>query len=143
MFGSKFSQFRPQHFISAGHNRTHLFRSVTGAIEEILSEALVLGLFDDASYESRMLDLDKGDILVVFSDGLTDAQNQKEEMFGEERLVKIIQRQAPSGSHALKQGFLTAIEEFTEGMPQTDDITFAIVEKSQREIGVPFCTDRI
>ena len=68
---------------------------------------------------------------MVYSDGLTDAQNQQEEMFGTERLLKIIQEEAPSGSHALQLKFLTAIEEFTQGEPQTDDITFVVVEKYQ------------
>ena len=75
------------------------------------------------------LHLDKGDILVVYSDGLTDAQNHHEEMFGEERLLNIIRQHAPSGSHGLEQHFLQAIEGPTQGMPQTDDITFVIVEK--------------
>jgi serine phosphatase RsbU (regulator of sigma subunit) len=118
-------------FISAGHNPAYLFRSTTGRIEELVSDAYVLGMFDFASYQSRTLHLYKGDILVVYSDGLTDAQNQQEEMFGEERLLKIIQQEAPSGSHALEQKLLKAIEEFTQGMPQTDDITFVIVEKCQ------------
>jgi serine phosphatase RsbU (regulator of sigma subunit) len=52
-------------------------------------------------------------------------------MFGEERLLKIIQQEAPSGSHAFQQKFLKAIEEFTQGMPQADDITFLVVEKYQ------------
>src|ERR1022692_520188 len=81
--------------------------------------------------QSRTFRLDKGDILVVYSDGLTDAQNQQEEMFGKERLLKLIRQEAPSGSHALEQKFLEAIEEFTQGMPQTDDITFVVVEKCQ------------
>jgi serine phosphatase RsbU (regulator of sigma subunit) len=120
-------------FINAGHNPAYLFRSATGKIEELLSDANAygLGMFDFASYQSRTLHLYKGDILVVYSDGLTDAQNQQEEMFGEERLLKIIQQEAPSGSHALEQKFLKAIEEFTQGMPQTDDITFVVVEKCQ------------
>jgi serine phosphatase RsbU (regulator of sigma subunit) len=118
-------------FISAGHNTAYLFRSATGKIEELASDAYILGLFDYASYQSRTLQLYKGDILVVYSDGLTDAQNQQEEMFGEERLLQIIQQEAPSGSHAIEQKFLKAIEEFTQGMPQTDDITFVVVEKCQ------------
>jgi serine phosphatase RsbU (regulator of sigma subunit) len=52
-------------------------------------------------------------------------------MFGEERLLRIIRQEAPSGGHAIERKFLTAIEEFTQGMPQTDDITFVIVEKCQ------------
>jgi serine phosphatase RsbU (regulator of sigma subunit) len=116
-------------FISAGHNPAYLFRFATGKIEELASDAFILGLFDFASYPSRTLHLDKGDILVVYSDGLTDAQNEKEEMFGEERLLQIIRQEAPSGSHAIERRFLKAIEEFTRGVPQTDDITFMVVEK--------------
>jgi len=118
-------------FISAGHNPAYLFRSATGKIEELVSDGYFLGMFDFASYQSGMLHLCKGDILVVYSDGLTDAHNQAEEMFGEERLLEIIRQEAPSGSRAVEQKFLTAIEEFTQGMPQTDDITFVVVEKSQ------------
>ena len=118
-------------FISAGHNPAYLFRSATGNIEELASNANVLGLFDAASYESGAFRLDKGDILVVYSDGLPDAQDPQEEMFGEERLLELIRQEAPSGSHALEQKFLKAIEEFTQGMAQTDDITFVIVEKGQ------------
>ncbi|MGD0774183.1 MAG: SpoIIE family protein phosphatase [Candidatus Solibacter sp.] len=116
-------------FISAGHNPAYLFRSGTGKIEELASDAFVLGMFDFASYQPRTFRLDKGDILVVYSDGLTDAQNEREEMFGEEKLLEIIRQEAPSGSRALERKFLKAIEEFTQGMPQTDDITFVVVEK--------------
>jgi serine phosphatase RsbU (regulator of sigma subunit) len=118
-------------FISAGHNPAYLFRSATGKIEELVSNANVLGLFDYVSYESSAFRLDKGDILVVYSDGLTDAQNPREEMFGEQRLLRIIRQEAPSGSQALEERFLKAIEEFIQGMPQTDDITFVVVEKCQ------------
>jgi sigma-B regulation protein RsbU (phosphoserine phosphatase) len=118
-------------FISAGHNPAYLFRAATGKIERLISDAHFLGMFEVASYEPRALRLDKGDILVVNSDGLTDAQDPREEMFGEERLLRIIRQEAPSGGHAIERKFLTAIEEFTQGMPQTDDITFVIVEKCQ------------
>jgi serine phosphatase RsbU (regulator of sigma subunit) len=118
-------------FISAGHNTAYLFRSATGTVEELVSNATVLGLFDYVLYESSAFRLDKGDILVVYSDGLTDAQNPQEEMFGEERLLRIIRQEAPSGSQALEERFLKAIEEFIRGLPQTDDITFVVVEKYQ------------
>jgi len=118
-------------FISAGHNPAYLFRSATGKIEELTSGDMILGAFASVSYQSSPLHLHQGDILVVYSDGLTEARNQQKEMFGEERLRKIIQQEAPSGSHALQQKFLKAIEKITQGMPQTDDITFLVVEKYQ------------
>jgi serine phosphatase RsbU (regulator of sigma subunit) len=116
-------------FISAGHNTAYLFRSATGKIEALAPDAYFLGMFDFASYQSRTLQLDKGDTLVVYSDGLTDAENPRGEMFGEKRLLRIIQQEAPSGSHKVHQKILDAINDFTEGTPQTDDITFVVVEK--------------
>jgi serine phosphatase RsbU (regulator of sigma subunit) len=116
-------------FISAGHNAAYLFRTGTGQIEELLPDAHFLGMFDFACYESRALHLDQGDILVVYSDGLTDAENPMGEMFGEKRLLEIIRQAGPLGSPAVEQNILRAIEDFTEGMPQTDDITLVVVEK--------------
>jgi sigma-B regulation protein RsbU (phosphoserine phosphatase) len=116
-------------FLSAGHNPAYLYRAAAGKIETLRSTAFFLGMFDFASYQCQTFRLDKGDILVVYSDGLTDAQNPQEEMFGEKRLLSIIRQEALSGSHALEQKFLQAIDEFTQGTPQTDDITFVVVEK--------------
>jgi serine phosphatase RsbU (regulator of sigma subunit) len=118
-------------FISAGHSPAYLFRSATGRIEKLVPDAYVLGMFDFASYQSRAFHVDTGDILVVYSDGLTDSENLQEEMFGEERLLQLVQEEAPAKGHALKKKLLTAIEEFTQGVPQTDDITFVVVEKCQ------------
>jgi len=115
-------------FISAGHNPAYVFRSATAKIERLVSDLFPLGLFD-APYVSALFQLEPGDTLVVYSDGLTDARNRQDEMFGEDRLLKLIQQQAPSGSQALEQVLLKAIEEFTQGTPQTDDITFVVIEK--------------
>jgi serine phosphatase RsbU (regulator of sigma subunit) len=52
-------------------------------------------------------------------------------MFGEKRLREILRQQAASGSKAVEEGFLKAIGDFTQGLPQTDDITFMVVEKYQ------------
>jgi serine phosphatase RsbU (regulator of sigma subunit) len=116
-------------FISAGHNPAYLFRSATKTIEELVPDAYVLGMFDFASYQSRGIKLVTGDILVVYSDGLTDAENPQNEMFGEERLLQVLQDAAPDGSQAVEKGLLSAINAFTQGTPQTDDITFVVVEK--------------
>ncbi len=118
-------------FISAGHNPAYLFRAGTGRIERLHSNSCFVGMFESASFQSQPLHLDMGDILIVYSDGLPDAQNQQEEMYGEERLLALVRQAAPSGSHVLEQRLLEAIEEFTQGTPQTDDITFVMVEKYQ------------
>ena len=119
-------------FISAGHTPVYLFRAATGKIEELVSDAYMLGMFDFATYRPRRFHLDQGDILVVYSDGLTKAENPQGEIFGEERVLEIIHRDAPLGSQAIERGFLKGIEDFTLGMPQPDDITFVVVQNSRK-----------
>lgn len=118
-------------FISAGHTPAYLFRSASGKIERLTSYLFFLGMFECATYQTRDLKLDQGDILVVYSDGLTDVENLQDEMFGVDRLLEVIRRKAPYGSQALEQELLQSIDTFTQGMPQTDDITFMIIEKEQ------------
>jgi len=118
-------------YISAGHNPIYVYRAASGGIDELSSNAPVMGLFESASFESSPFHLNPGDILMVYSDGLPDAQNPQGAMFGEERLLSLIRREAPAGGSAIERNFLQAIGQFTEGMPQTDDITFVIVEKTE------------
>jgi serine phosphatase RsbU (regulator of sigma subunit) len=116
-------------FISAGHNPAYLFRAATREIEQLSSEAFVVGMFDFASYQSRTLHLELGDILVVYSDGLTEAENPDGDMWGTRNLLEVIREQGPSGSRAVEQAVLGALDAFTQLTPQTDDITFVVVEK--------------
>src|SRR5436190_20087694 len=106
------SRYGRGQFISAGHNPSYLFRSATATIEQLGADAYPLGMFDSATFEPRAVHLDKGDILVVYSDGLTEAQNQQEEMLGEPRLLEIIRQEGPSGVQALERKILKAIDEF-------------------------------
>jgi serine phosphatase RsbU (regulator of sigma subunit) len=116
-------------FISAGHDPVYLFRSETGKVEKLFANHFFLGMFDFATYECRPLQLATGDILVVCSDGLTDAESPQGETFGKKQLQNLIQQAAPGGGAVLKHKLLQAIEDFTQGTPQTDDITFIVVEK--------------
>jgi sigma-B regulation protein RsbU (phosphoserine phosphatase) len=116
-------------FVNAGHNPAYLFRAASGQIEELHSDGLILGAFDFASYRSCPLQLYQGDILVVYSDGVTEACNPEGEMFGEDRLISTIQEEAPAGGSALKEKILRSVKEFTRGMAQTDDVTFVLIDK--------------
>jgi serine phosphatase RsbU (regulator of sigma subunit) len=116
-------------FISAGHNSAYVFRTATAKIEKLRPEHFVLGMFDGAAFQTRNFRLDSGDILFVYSDGLTDAENPQGAMLGEARLLDLIRGAAGRGSQALESELVEMIDGFTQGEPQTDDITFLIVEK--------------
>ena len=120
-------------FLGAGHNPVYLYRASTGEIEELHSEGLILGAFESVSYNSRPLQLNSGDVLVVYSDGVTDAENPQGEMFGEERFLQVIQSNASAGVEVLEEKILKALDQFTEGMAQTDDITFVLMDGGQEK----------
>ena len=116
-------------YISAGHNPTYLFRTASGDIEEIVSNNMIVGAFPSINYEAARLQLNKGDVLLAYSDGLTEAENPQGEMLGEERVKAIIRAEARAGSTNLERKLLDAIHNFTMGRSQTDDITIVIVER--------------
>jgi serine phosphatase RsbU (regulator of sigma subunit) len=116
-------------FISAGHNPVYVYRAGTGKVEQLMAEHYFAGMFDFATYEARPFCLETDDILVIYSDGLTEAENQMDEMFGEKELLRIIREEGPGGGRALKDKLLVSVEAFTQGVPQSDDITFVVVER--------------
>src|SRR4029453_12154402 len=116
-------------YISAGHNPAYLYRAADGTIEELPSTNMVLGLFDFVTFEETPIELHSGDVLLAYSDGLTEAENSREEMLGEERVKEILQREGPKGVNRLHEGLLDCIAEFTKGRDQSDDITIVIAQR--------------
>ncbi|MES1260188.1 MAG: PP2C family protein-serine/threonine phosphatase, partial [Acidobacteriota bacterium] len=117
-------------FISAGHNLSVVFRAETGDLEELKGNDYFLGMFGFATYTARPLQLREGDIMLVYSDGLTDARNENDEMFGNKTVLRILRESAAAGGAVLERALLDAIERFTGATPRADDITFLIIEKS-------------
>jgi serine phosphatase RsbU (regulator of sigma subunit) len=117
-------------FIGAGQHPSYVFRASTGKVELLLTGTYVLGMFETASFASSAMHLDKGDVLLMYSDGLLTAENVQGETFGKERLIGLLRQESQPGGQKVEQRLLKALEEFTEGVPQKDDITFVAVEKS-------------
>ena len=116
-------------YISAGHNPTYLFRAATNEIEELPSNNMIVGAFQFATYDAGTLKLNPGDILLAYSDGLTEAENPQGEMLGEDGVKTVILAEARQGSQQLEQKLLAKIQSFTAGKSLTDDITLIIVER--------------
>jgi serine phosphatase RsbU (regulator of sigma subunit) len=117
-------------FVSAGHNPAFLFRSTTAQVEALPSGDLILGAFDFARYRQKPIRLEPGDVLLVYSDGITDATNRADEAFGEDRLVQLLRDKGGLGVAELEGGLLAELDRFTEGVEQTDDITFILIQRA-------------
>ena len=117
-------------YLSAGHKPACLFRSSDASIEELPSNGGLLGAFPDTRFSTDAFELRKGDVLVVYSDGLIEAENPDEEMFGKDRLVEVIRNEARNGATQLEYALGEAYESFVGGQSQIDDVTVMIVERT-------------
>jgi len=116
-------------YISAGHNPAYLVRS-GGKIETLSSEGLILGAFEFATYKANPFRLGHGDGLLIYSDGLTDAQNPDGDMFGDDRLLEATQFAAQQSQVPLHEHVLQTVRDFTQGIAQTDDITLLFLQRT-------------
>jgi sigma-B regulation protein RsbU (phosphoserine phosphatase) len=100
---------------------------IAGQQVQRLSEGgTVLGLFDDHEYESQIIDIAPGSLLIAYSDGLTEAENPDGQEFGEQRVLDVALRlnQAPAG--AVLKNLLEVVDQWTGPAEQTDDITLIV-----------------
>jgi serine phosphatase RsbU (regulator of sigma subunit) len=116
-------------FINAGHNPPLVARA-NGGVEQLESGGLPLGLMPYAEYEVGTVRLDPGDVLVVYSDGVSEANNLAEEEFGMERLSQVICANVGGSAAAIRDKVESALSTFTGTAPANDDITLVIVKKS-------------
>src|SRR6202167_5511421 len=115
------------HYINAGHNNPVLRRS-NGAIERLDVGGLPLGIQPEAKYESASLTLAPGDWLIIFTDGLVDAENARQEEFGETRLLSALEAGVSATPKGLLDQLMANLDLFVGATPQHDDVTCLLVK---------------
>jgi sigma-B regulation protein RsbU (phosphoserine phosphatase) len=116
-------------FVNAGHNPPIHFRAGDGTLSELMATGIAIGLMDDAEYTQDIVQMARGDLLVLYTDGITEAENARLEMFGVPRLEEVIlaSRDLPSGE--IVNGILKAVKSFMGDHPQSDDITLMVIRR--------------
>jgi len=127
-------------FTNAGHNPP-LLRRRDGEIVRLEAGGLPLGMLDDVTFEQDEVTLESGDILLLYTDGITEAigplpdgsipreEDTVETMFGEERLTAILAANGDRGAGAIRKIVLRAVTDHTAGVPQSDDITLVVLTR--------------
>ncbi|MGB9612372.1 MAG: PP2C family protein-serine/threonine phosphatase, partial [Bryobacteraceae bacterium] len=115
-------------YVNAAQCQAIVVRS-GGRVELLDATGLPIGMFPGIQYESQPLALEAGDVLVVYSDGVTDAQAPGGEEFGLERLLDCVRRLAGRTAQEICDGVLEAVSRFVEETPQYDDITVMVVRR--------------
>lgn len=110
---------------NAGHNPPIVLGR--HGVRRLETGGLILGLFEHASYDQESLQLDPGDLVIVFSDGVSEARSASDEEFGEDRLLEVLESTRGEAPTAILEQLLKQIREFAQGAVQSDDITIMVV----------------
>ncbi len=112
--------------ISAGHNPPYLYHA-DGSFETLQEGGLLLGMFPNAPYKSETRQLQQGDWVVMYTDGVSEAMNVNNEDFGEKRIEAIIHANLSNTAAGMVEAISGAVKEYTTGAPQSDDITLVVL----------------
>jgi sigma-B regulation protein RsbU (phosphoserine phosphatase) len=115
-------------YSNAGHNPPILIRN-SGEWERLTSGGLMLGILPMAQFQEDSVQLESGDVLVLFSDGVTEAVDPQDNEFGEERLVDLVASLRNQPSAEIVEEVHRAVAAFAQGAPPADDITVLIARK--------------
>lgn len=121
-------------YVPAGHPSPLLLRQ--GKISELYTNgSFPVGLIPGASFAADRIQLEPDDTLLLFTDGVTEAEDKEMNLFGSERLVETFARHADGSLDALQSGVLSAVKSFSAGAKQTDDITLLVVRYRSGRVG--------
>lgn len=115
-------------FCNAGHDSPILFSSSDTA-ERLSSDSLVLGMLEDFPYEEKTISLNTGDVLVLYSDGVTEAMNIADQPFGEERLEEIVAKHVDAPAEEIILRVTEAVRGHMGNVEAMDDITMVVLKR--------------
>lgn len=119
-------------YANAGHNPPiFVHDDANETIESLERTGMALGVLEDVSWEQRGVQLSPGDTLVLYTDGITDAENPNHEFYGYDRLLKSIQENKGIKAEELQKSILDSVFGFTQEASQSDDIAMIVLIREQ------------
>ncbi len=119
----------------AGHDAPLLYRKATGEVERLKPGGLALGI-DEGNVFERVLKpleftLEEGDVLLLYTDGLNEAENRKGEEYGLDRVKADLSRLGSEGAKGVLEGLTSELADFVDGHNQSDDLTLVVLERQK------------
>lgn len=116
-------------YVNAGHNPPLWHRADAESFSELAPTGILLGFEYGVPLEERTITASSGDFLVLYTDGVTEAENPAGELFGEERLAAALRNHRNGSAQDILDGILAALRAFIKDTPQSDDITLVIAKR--------------
>jgi sigma-B regulation protein RsbU (phosphoserine phosphatase) len=117
-------------YANGGHNYPLLYRAETGEVESLHAQGIVLGIVPEPRFEQRSTQIGPGDVLVLYTDGVTEAMNSARQLFDEERLIEVLRHAHHLSPDEIVSRIIDAVTTFAAGAAQTDDITLVVLKRS-------------
>lgn len=114
-------------YTNAGHCYPLIFNA-KGEFKKLEKGGLILGMLDDYPYQEEKIVLEPGELILLFTDGITEAFNKENEQFEEERLIKVVQENFHRDAKEISQQIVNHVTAFQEDVPQSDDLTLVVVK---------------
>jgi phosphoserine phosphatase RsbU/P len=113
--------------VNAGHNPSMIYRNKTGSTEMLPRGGRAVGWFPDNPLEEIEIQLEHGDIIVYYTDGLSEAEDPQKAAYGEDRLMKVITENASRPASEIMDAIIKDVDTFCSGVPLFDDLTVVVV----------------
>lgn len=120
-------------YVNAGHNPPVFLRGDDHSITLLKAEGIALGVIEDIELETVEISLHENDLLVLYTDGVTEAENKDEELYGEERLEKVLEGIRGETAAGIITSIIEDISLFAGDNPQSDDITLLVMKTLGKE----------
>ena len=132
-------------FVNAGHNPALLFSPASGAVAWLKPTDIAVGFGLDRPYEPSECRMQPGDVLVLYTDGVTEAFDGRRRMFGEERLQAVVVAQAAEPAGSIVKAIAAAVSAHAGATPQSDDITLLVLrlENQDRVFSLSYRSTRL
>ncbi|MDO8873408.1 MAG: SpoIIE family protein phosphatase [Methanoregula sp.] len=114
-------------YVNAGHNPPIICHAEDELLTELTATGIAIGALSDAEYTKETAALNAGDIVVLYTDGITEAENAQQDMFGEERLHEVIRAFRKLPAQEIIAAILKSVQSFCGNYPQSDDITLMVI----------------
>jgi sigma-B regulation protein RsbU (phosphoserine phosphatase) len=119
-------------YANGGHNYPLLYRPATDEMVQLQAPGLVLGIMPEARFEQRSVQIDYGDVLCLYTDGVTESMNTRRQLFDEQRLIDVLRASHHLPADQIIEQILDAVLVFSAGVPQIDDITLVVMKREHK-----------
>jgi len=121
-------------YCNAGHVPPYLVSTQNGEeVQELIRTGVPLGIFEDETWQQGVVQLTPGDVLVLYTDGITDAEDRKGTFFGTEQLLEVVRINLGRPAQDVQDALLAEVHEFVGDAPQFDDIALMVVVRGSTE----------